>query len=457
MGFLLIRAGSVALVVAAAMALVPAAGAAPSWTEPTVLGSAYREVGAPEVAVAPDGEAIATWVASRPARIQVSSRRPGKGWSPPVTIAAASREAEGPRIAASAGKAVIVWVDNITTRSGETRAVLASTRLRGKRWTRPRKISADRRWDYEPDGEEPQVTMTRRGKAIAVWNARDEGHSTTNFVGSATQAAAGTRWTRPVGIPDSYEAIAPQVAATPSDEVVTIWGASYNEESHIGVASRLPKGRWKSALLSNPGPFPQPQLAVTSKGEAIGAWIKEPEGGLEANLEVTARTPGGKWRVKSLEPQSRSSNPRIVTEPGGRATLLWSKYPSTEELAIVASTHPPGGPWSEPKSVATEGLHLPGLYESPIAVTPQGEWIALWITDPEPGERTTIQSASKRRGRRWGEPTRVFTFPRGGLLGGPELQLALGADGEAVAVWRSFNGKRWVIEAAARPGARPGS
>jgi hypothetical protein len=146
MRFLLIRMGSAALVVAAAMALAPAAGAAPSWTKPTVLGSAYREVGAPEVAVAPDGEAIASWVASGPARIQVSSRRPGKDWSPPVTIAKASREAEGPRIAVSAGKAVIVWVDNITTRSGETRAVLASTRLRGKRWTRPRKISADRRW-----------------------------------------------------------------------------------------------------------------------------------------------------------------------------------------------------------------------------------------------------------------------------------------------------------------------
>lgn len=310
MGFRLIRLGAVALIVAATMAIAPTADAAPSWAEPTVLGSAYREVGAPEVAVAPDGEAIATWVASRPARVQVSSRRPGKGWSPPVTIASASREAEGPRIAASAGKAVIVWVDNIRTRSGETRAVLASTRLRGKRWSRPRKISADRRWYYEPEGEEPQVAMTRRGKAIVVWNARDEGHSTANFVGSATQAAAGTRWTRPVGIPDSYEAIAPQVATTPKDEVVTIWGASYNEESHIGVASRSPKGPWKSSLLSNPGPFPQPQLAVTSRGEAIGAWIKEPEGGLEAELQVTMRTPGGKWRMKTLEPQSRSSNPR---------------------------------------------------------------------------------------------------------------------------------------------------
>lgn len=147
--------------------------------------------------------------------------------------------------------------------------------------------------------------------------------------------------------------------------------------------------------------------------------------------------------------------PKIVTEPGGRATLLWSRYPSSEELAIVASTHPPGGPWSEPKSVATEGFHLPYLAESPIAVTPQGEWIALWITDPAPGERTTIQSASKRRGQTWTEPTRVAAFPPGPLRGGPELQLALAPDGAAFAVWRSFNGRRWIVKVAAR--ARCGS
>jgi hypothetical protein len=416
---LLTRAGSVALVVAVTLAVAQTADAAPQWAPPTVVGPSSRDAGAPAVAVTPDGEAIATWSGGRPERVQVSSRRPGRGWSPPVTIAAVREEVQGPQIAVSAGKAVIVWTDNVRTRSGEARVVLTSTRLRGKRWGRPRKISADRRWYYEPEGEEPQVAMTRRGKAIVVWNARDEGHSTTNFIGSATQAAAGTDWTKAVGIPESYEGVAPQVATTPRDEVVAIWGASYNEESHIGVASRPPKGPWKSTLLSNPGPFPQPLLAVTSRGEAIGAWVKEPEGGLEANVQVTMRTPGGRWRLKTIEPQGYTTSPKIVTEPGGRVSLLWSKYPALEEEAIVASTHPPGGPWSEPTSVAAEGLHLPGLSESPIAVTPQGESIALWVSDPSPGDRTTIQSASRRRGQPWSEPTPVTTFPPGRLTENP--------------------------------------
>lgn len=458
MRILLIRAGTVALVVAATMAVSPTADAAPSWTPPTVLGPASRDAGAPEVAVAPDGEAIATWVGSRPNGVKVSSRRPGKGWSPPVTIAPVREEIEGPHIAVSAGKAVIVWTDNIRTCSGEARVVLAATRLRGKRWSKPRNISADKRWYYEPEGQEPQVTMTRGGKAIVVWSASNEGHSTFSFIGSATQAAAGTDWTAPVGIRGSYEGEAPQVATTPAGEAVAIWGASYNEESKIAVSSRPPKGPWRGAgQLATPGIFPQPQLAVTSKGEAIGTWTKALIEGAEGKVQVTTRTPGGKWRVKTLDPQGYGTGPRIVTEPGGRATVLWAKSaPLSFEIGtIVASTHTPGGGWGAPRSVAAEGLQIFGM--SDIAVTRAGESIAVWMVDRLSGEATTILSASRPRRQAWSEPTQVFTSPPGPLSGAYDLQLALAPDGKAFAVWWSFNGTRWVIKAATRPAAGPES
>jgi hypothetical protein len=79
---LLTRAGPIALVVATAMALSPAAGAAPSWGPPTTLGPTGREAAGPEIAVAPDGEAIAAWESSRPDAVKVSSRPPGGDWSP---------------------------------------------------------------------------------------------------------------------------------------------------------------------------------------------------------------------------------------------------------------------------------------------------------------------------------------------------------------------------------------
>ncbi|MGN6254940.1 MAG: hypothetical protein ACTHO8_08170 [Solirubrobacterales bacterium] len=447
--------GSVALVVAATMALSPRADAAPSWTPPATLGPTGREGGAPEIAVAPDGEAIATWVGSRPNGIEVSRRRPGRGWSPPVTIAPVREEVQGPEIAVSARKAVIVWSDDIHTRSGTARVVLAATRLRGKRWSRPRKISADRRWRSEPEGEEPQIAMTRRGKAIVVWNARDEGHSTISFIGSAVQAAAGTGWTAPVGIRGSYEGEEPQVATTPAGEAVAIWDAFYDEESSISVASRPAKGPWKGARrLATPGTFPQPQLAITSKGEAVGAWVVEPEEGFGTVVQVATRPSGGKWKVKTLEPQGFGAAPKIVTEPGGRVTVLWVKGASSEEQTVVASTHAPGGVWGEPTSVAAEGLQLPALSESSIAATREAELIAVWAYGSI-GERTAIRSSSRRRGQPWSEPTEVFTCPAAPLYGAPAPQLAIAPSGETSAVWRCFDGTRWVIKAATRPAAGP--
>jgi len=457
MGFLSTRAASVALVIAAMMAFCSTADAAPAWAPPTTLGLTGRENGAPDVAVAPNGEAIATWVGSRPAGIEVSSRPPGKGWSPPVTLAPVREEVEGPQIVVSARKAVIVWTDNIHTRHGEARVVMAATRLRGKRWGKPRNISAEQRWRSEPSGGEPQVAITPGGKAIVIWQATNEKHLAVFFIASATQAVGGTDWAAPVGIRGSFEGEAPQVAITSAGEAVAIWGASYNEESNIDVSSRPAKGPWKGAAqLATPGPFPQPRLAITSKGEAIGAWVKEPEGGREATVQVTTRTPGGKWKVKTLAPQDYGIDPEIVTEPGGRATVVWVNFPSVEEETVVASTHAPGGAWSDAVSVADEGLQLPTPSESPIAVTRQGESIAVWVAESSSEKKTSIESSSRRRGQLWSEPAKISTTPAGPLYGDPGLQLALAPDGKAFAVWRCFDGSRWVIKAVTRS-PRPGT
>jgi hypothetical protein len=451
---LLTRALPVALVVAATLAVSPPANAAPSWGPPTTLGPTDREAGGPEIAVAPDGEAIAAWEGSRPDAVEVSSRPPGGEWSPPVTIAGVGEEIEGPQVAVSARKAVIVWTDNIRARRGTARVVLTATRLRGKRWSRPRNISAEKRWLYEPEGEEPQVTMTRGGKAIVVWKARNEGHSTVSFVGSATQAAAGTRWTRPVGIRGSYEGQEPHVGTTPAGETVAIWSASYNEESSITAASRSAKGPWKDVTyLSRPNTFPQLQLAITSRGEAIGTWVQEPEEGFGTVVQAATRPAGGKWKVKTLAPQDSGSGPEIVTEPGSRATVLWGKGSYSEEPTIVSSTHAPGSAWSEPPiSLAEEGLQLPAYSESTIAVTRDGESLAIWISHA--GEGATIESSSRRRPRAWSEPTEVTTSLSGPQSGARALHLELAPDGQAFAIWRCFNGGRWVIEAAVRPAAQ---
>lgn len=443
----------VAIVVAAALAASPPADAAPSWGPPAVVGPASTEMGELDIAVAPGGEAIAAWVGSKPERVVAASKRPGRGWSPPVTISGIGEEVEGPHVAVSARKAVIVWGDTIRTRSGSAMVVLASTRLRGKRWSRPRNISAEPRWREEPMAREPQVAMTPSGKTFAVWQAVNEKHLTVSFLASAIQPAASADWSPPAGIRGSYEAEVPQIALSPEGEAVVIWAATYNEESGTSVASRPPDGPWGGArLLGNPGPFPEPQIAMSTRGEPVGAWAETPEGGAESKVKVTTRTPAGKWKVKTLVPEGYGIGPRIVTEPGGRVSVLWNQWESFTEQTIFGSRHFPGGTWSEPRSATAEGLRLYGVAGTPIAVTRDGEAIALWVEDGPLGDLTTILSASRRRPQPWTEPTQVDASATRQIWGTP--QLALAADGTAFAAWLCFDGKRWVVKAASRPRGR---
>jgi hypothetical protein len=446
-------AAAIAMVLA--MTAVPAtASAAPSWTPPTTLGPTGRESGAPELAIAPDGEAIATWVSSGRNGIQVSTRPAGGTWSAAVTIAPVREEVEGPEIAVSAGKAVIVWTDTIRTRSGAARVILAATRLRGKRWSKPRNVSAEKRWRSEPEGEEPQVTMTRGGKAIVIWKAGDEGHSTTSFIRSATQAAAGTNWTAPVGLPGSIEGEAPQVGVTPAGESAAFWGASYDEESAIEAASRPAKGLWRgSGRLATPGSFPQPQLAIASSGEAIGAWPVSTE--VSSELQVATRKPGSRWKVKSLAPGKEANAPTIVTEPGGRAKVVWVSYGANGEREVVTASHSPDGAWTTPVSLAAEGLQLPRDAYPKITVTEGGESIAVWASRTVVGEGATIQASSKAPGLPWTAPTNLEVAPPPDLSGESDPVIAVTPSGEAVAIWRSYTGTEWVVKAATRTAAGP--
>lgn len=194
-----------------------------------------------------------------------------------------------------------------------------------------------------------------------------------------------------------------------------------------------------------------PLLAVTSRGEAIGSWITEFEDGSQV-LRVATRKPGGRWKVKTLAPRSYSYSPSIVTELNGRATVCWYLgAPFGEGGQFVSSTHSPGGTWTAPTSLADEGLQLPrGAYPE-VAVTDSGETIAVWSTGGLLGEGTTIEEASKPRGEPWSDPTDISSSPAPPQSGVPELQVAVTTGGEALAIWRSFNGTEWMTNAATRP------
>jgi hypothetical protein len=352
-----------------------------------------------------------------------------------------------PQIAATGRKAIVLWSGG--DRGADGTSIFAATRLRGRRWGEPKNISAERRWFYEPEGEDPQVAITTQGEAIAMWTASDEGHSINSFIEVATQPPRGD-WTSPVGLPGSIEGEEPQLAVSPNGEALAIWHAYYNEESGIEVASRPARGKWSGVTrLSNPGAFPQLQIAITRKGEAVAAWEVEGEGGWEErSVQVATRKPDLRWRVRTfaaLEDEQMHA-PQVVTESAGRAAAVWLRSTPIEEEEYVVATHSPGGDWTESQTLF--GTDFDGQAE--IAVTGRGEWIAVWRSGGSAPRQSIIQVSSKRRGQAWGAPVTLSGSPGARISRASEPRLAVTPSGEAFVVWRAYNGSRWVIQAARR-------
>jgi hypothetical protein len=327
--------------------------------------------------------------------------------------------------------------------------VLAATRLPGRGWSKPKNISAEKRRYFEPEGEAPQVAISRQEETIVMWTAG----STTPFIRSATQPLGGS-WTSPVGIPYSIEGEVPQVVVTPTGEAVALWHADYNEESGLEVASRPRGEKWSGAKrLANPGSFPDPRLAITSKGEAVASWQLQEQ---DAQLQVATKKPGLPWRSKRFAPVEGEEfgRPQVVTEPGGMAAVAWlrSRLSAREEREedVVVSNHSPAGDWTEPASLFGDELQLPRGVRPQLAVTNRGEWIAVWATEGFAPGRSRIQASSRRQGQPWSAPVDLSSSPAARPGGSTNLRLVVTPNGEAVAVWRCYNGTGWVIRAATR-------
>jgi hypothetical protein len=442
------------------MAGVPAAAsAAPTWTKAVTLAPSGRESAPPQIAVTPKGEAVAVWQGGRPDwqggrpdGIQVASRRPGGGWMPPVTLMATRGPGE-PDVVATARKAVVVWTGPSEGRRGGGSAVFAATRLPGGRWSRPKNISAERQGYHEPEGREPQVAITRRGEAIAMWTAHDERHATNSFIRTAAQPLGGS-WSSPVGLPGSVEGEQPLVEVTPKGEAVAIWHADYNEESGLEAASRSAEGKWSAVKrLSHPGSIPRPQLAMTSKGEAVAIWRLEGEG-RDLGLQVATRKPGLPWKVRTFASSEGEgfSFPEIATGPGGTAAVTWTRslFSAGEEEVVVAR-HPPSGEWTQPARLFGDELQLPKQMHTKLAVSDRGEWIAVWQSFGYAPRGSTVEASTRGRGQLWRAPVRLSGSRAAPEYGSQEQpSIAVAPNGEVFALWQFYNGTRWVIQGATR-------
>ncbi len=146
--------------------------AAGAWRAAVALSDPGVSAGNPEIALAPDGDAVAAWdVAAGPniRVIQAASRDGNAGSWSTTSLSDASHYSTAPDVAfGPGGTAIVVWGEAL----GFTVPTLlkASTRPAGGTWSSPDDVSS-------PGVQvgSPQVAVDRAGNGLAVWQGMEAG------------------------------------------------------------------------------------------------------------------------------------------------------------------------------------------------------------------------------------------------------------------------------------------
>lgn len=319
-----------------------------SWGPRETLSPEGSPDGLPDVAVGPEGEAVAVWCQAprygpySAYRIETSFRPPGGHWEPAVVLSDPEDASYSPQVAiAPTGKILAAWYGFYGDNSKMTVQVAETE---SSQWGEPQEVSADTSAWW------PEVAAGTAG-ATVVWQT-DEG------IEAASQAS-NDGWQPPVELsgPESTE---PEIGADAAGNAVVIWN-SVSESGHgyIEGSTHAVGGQWSEPteiagpVFSGEGRL---RLAVSASGRTLAAWSVWRKLGpdSEGRYIEEASGVGGGWE----EPTTLSATgawavfPAVALDDQGDGAVAWwsgnRHLPQATEFVVPRATAPAGGDESHP-------------------------------------------------------------------------------------------------------------
>jgi hypothetical protein len=282
--------------------------------------------------------------------------------------------------------------------------------------------------DDTGDALSPDVAVDAKGRVTVVWYRFDGTH----HVIEATSRPAGGSWSEPVDVSeDDNDAYDPRISVAPSGTVTAVWHGTEGALSVVRAASRAPGSPWTeqvdvSAMSAN---LATPRVAVDPKGRATAVWSLN--AGPLSVVQASSRGATGGWsEPDDLSDVTKSgSSPQVAVDAAGNATVVWQQ--STGAGAVTQTARRPlGGSWSEAKTLSAMSVDA---YLPQLAVDRNGNATAVWYTYD--GIEYIVEAATRRAGRAWSGKVEIS---RTGSSFDP--QVAMDRRGVATAAWFEFAG-----------------
>lgn len=288
------------------------------------LSASGQDALAPRVAVAPDGTATVVWMRHDGNNFRIQARRLTPGGTPGEatrTLSGEGQDAAAPQVdVAPDGEATVVW-----KRWDGFRYLV---QVRGIAADGTSGAPSQRLSEPKQDAVEPRVAVAADGTATVVWSRFDGEDS---IVQTRQVADDGTLEGTIDDLSAAGEsAIQPQVDVGPGGEATVIWnrfdGASWIVQSERISPSGAPAGAVRNISAAGRSAA-EPQLAVDPEGAATVVWDRFDGSSfvVQARRLDPAGAPVGSPLNLSASGRD-AADPRLALAPDGDATVLWSRF-----------------------------------------------------------------------------------------------------------------------------------
>lgn len=412
------------------------AQAAPTWLSPLPLSEAGRHAGSPDVAVDAEGNVIAVWEGSDgiDRRAYAAVRPAGGAFGDPQTLSEAGQGVNGLDLAVNpSGVAVVVW-----SRSDGTKVrIQAATRQPGATFGPPETISA-----AGQSAHGPSVAVDASGRAVVAWYRQDgTSGSCCSRVQTARQGPGGSFEAPRTLSAAGQSAFSPQVAQDEAGNVLVVWhraDASGGCCLRVQAIARAADDDFGSGqlvqTLSEPGQnASRPRIAVAPDGEATVVWTRNDGANLRVqaaarSAAAAAGTPGFLPPVDLSAAGEEAMSPHAAIDPGGNAVAVWTRHDGVVDR-VQAAARPRGGSFGPPQTISAAGSESSQPH---VALGPEGEALAVWQT--EGGTSSRIQAAIRPPGGGFGPDESISAANQS--ASGPRV--VRDSAGNAAAVWSRF-------------------
>jgi hypothetical protein len=160
------------------------------------------------------------------------------------------------------------------------------------------------------------------------------------------------------------------------------------------------------------------------------------------------RPAGGLWQAPvDLSAAGRdAADPRVAVDAQGNAVAVWYGD-NGDNLIVQGAVRAAGGAWQAPVDLSAAG-HNASFPQ--VAVDAQGNAVAVW-NQYDGANRLIVQGAVRPAGGVWQAPIDVSAAGQNAYL----PQVAVDAQGNAAAVWTRLDGTHQIMQAAGYDAAGP--